>query len=1273
MQPVEIDIRMRQNVADESEKAAKSVRGLGADAKKAQEEVRQSIAIQKKVLSELRSELSLLEKDFKKVNVGTQDPKVAAEKSRLSKAVRNLRTEIKLEEKALQSLEKRQSSFTNKSKNLETEIRNVRNEMAALKMQGRENTQEYKVLEERLGLLGTAYKELTATQKALSTGGTQMAGVLSGLNAVSGAFTATAGAMGLVNGNSEQMEKVQTRLQSMMAITIGLQQVSNTLHETSAFRITTVRKAKELWAIANMKVATTLGITNVQAQILMGTLTLGLSVAVSAAVVALDKYITKKQEAAEQERAFATAVADNSADVLAKYEQLRTEWEKLGDSLKDKEQYVRDNQDAFNSLGVAISDVNGADNLFIQNTEAFKKAILERAKASAYMDLAKEKYKETIGREMEIEAMPDEVVIADDVMPTMYGTSITTSTKKILNLAKESAKLELSNARKEIDEMILKSVKSSKNAKKILNESGIGNLDKNTKSFWEKQKKDAETALSLMTNAEKGTAKWNAQLQKYNEAKKALSAWNFNQKGGKKTLTAKEKEAKDFAKLQIQIENETNAIALQAMDEGVKKKLAKIDQEYELKKQRIQARRKELEASEQLVGKKVPEAHAQLDKALKDAETKRDKDKTSVTSAYSEEVKKQFSDLLKKYETYEQKKTEILKRYADERAKIEAKNADGNLDGNLKELDKAEAKELFALEKSAGGIKSTIAEIFSDLSGKSVAELQKILQKAEAVQQLLNAKQYNAEQGAALGIDEETYKSLSKDPAALKALSELILKLKRNAQTLGQHFQTLFSKDAGQEELEQSITEINKKVQSAIALTNMFADSLRSIAELTGSSFLGDVADGFSNIADVAGSTMQGAQAGMAFGPAGAAIGAGLGLVSSVLSKSAAAEKAHREALARIRRAELAQQRQYNKLLFKQKMLMKDKESIFGVDAIAKALGYLTAYNESFQQLQDKLKKKSGLESRFFGIVKVPNFQSELDKIKVKTGHKKTGLFGWGKGKDIYTSITEKYDDLIDKEGKLNIERAKSILQTQQMREKDKESLQEIVTLYEQMEEAQKAFDDYLRDTFGELGSSIVDSVANALATNEDAFESFANSVGKIFGKLGKQIMYELFVSSRFKEFQKELRDIYNKKGTSRQTANEVRNAIANFANTMKGEIAAMQEFAKEWQKQAKEMGYDVWQNESGQRSVASKGIAQASQDSIDDVLGRLYALVRLVNEVNESESLGVNLEQESVSIQSAMLEQLHIIAEHTSFNRFLEEIKNEITEMKEHGIKVKM
>lgn len=102
-------------------------------------------------------------------------------------------------------------------------------------------------------------------------------------------------------------------------------------------------------------------------------------------------------------------------------------------------------------------------------------------------------------------------------------------------------------------------------------------------------------------------------------------------------------------------------------------------------------------------------------------------------------------------------------------------------------------------------------------------------------------------------------------------------------------------------------------------------------------------------------------------------------------------------------------------------------------------------------------------------------------------------------------------------------------------------------------------------------------------------------------------------------------------------------------------------------------MGFDVWANDNNKRSVASKGIAQASQDSIDDLLGRVYALVRFVNEIKEFESLGVNLEQEGINLQTAMLAHLDTIAQNTEWNSKLGDIMTDIREMKEHGIKVKM
>ena len=59
----------------------------------------------------------------------------------------------------------------------------------------------------------------------------------SGLNGLSGAVTAGTGVMSLFVGENEELARVQTRLQSVMAITMGIQQVFNALNKDSAFRI----------------------------------------------------------------------------------------------------------------------------------------------------------------------------------------------------------------------------------------------------------------------------------------------------------------------------------------------------------------------------------------------------------------------------------------------------------------------------------------------------------------------------------------------------------------------------------------------------------------------------------------------------------------------------------------------------------------------------------------------------------------------------------------------------------------------------------------------------------------------------------------------------------------------------------------------------------------------------------------------------------------------------------------------------------------------------
>lgn len=107
-------------------------------------------------------------------------------------------------------------------------------------------------------------------------------------------------------------------------------------------------------------------------------------------------------------------VVDSVDDVLAKNtkslgEQIATlrklslEWKNLGGNLKKQQQFIKDNQSEFNKLDVSINSVNQAENLLVDNTDVFIKALYARAKATAAMQVAAEYYGKAIENQFDFE------------------------------------------------------------------------------------------------------------------------------------------------------------------------------------------------------------------------------------------------------------------------------------------------------------------------------------------------------------------------------------------------------------------------------------------------------------------------------------------------------------------------------------------------------------------------------------------------------------------------------------------------------------------------------------------------------------------------------------------------------------------------------------------------------------------------------------------------------------------------------------------------------
>lgn len=248
---------------------------------------------QKEVVKQTEADVKSLEKAWQ--NAAPGKTKVAA-LDELNAAKRALEEDKNL----LVQYQGEQEKTKMTTKRLSMQLRELQDNMARIRLNGQQNTEEYRKLAQQAALLSDTLADLNTQTRILSNDDANLQGFMSGVSGLAGVFTTATGALSLFASENEDLARIQTRVQSVMAITMGLQQVFNTLNKDSAFRLVTVVKMKNLLTAANTRLATSLGISTVAAQALMATLTLGLSVVITGLIVAWDKYTDAQEKAAEK-------------------------------------------------------------------------------------------------------------------------------------------------------------------------------------------------------------------------------------------------------------------------------------------------------------------------------------------------------------------------------------------------------------------------------------------------------------------------------------------------------------------------------------------------------------------------------------------------------------------------------------------------------------------------------------------------------------------------------------------------------------------------------------------------------------------------------------------------------------------------------------------------------------------------------------------------------------------------------------------------------------
>jgi len=628
---------------------------------------------------------------------------------------------------------------------------------------------------------------------------------------------------------------------------------------------------------------------------------------------------------------------------------------------------------------------------------------------------------------------------------------------------------------------------------------------------------------------------------------------------------------------------------------------------------------------------------------------------SSLTQTVEIKYKSDTGNLLKSlsdsYSSFDEKRRDVDEKYKSDKTLLETEFSGDVLISKLNELklqhkeaiQQINSEEVDFLYKTS----DSIVGVFSETSTKSVSELKKIANEASSLFSYLSNTNANDLTDKEIGGKKYTKSQLTSMKSDKGFMSDLKNRTKEvsdialNADVVfggfGVSIKNVF--DAFKSG-DKSVDGTKKKIDSvsnAFSTMQSFAGQATSVLNAM-SKEEGDAASSAAKsigaVMDVAGSTLQGFQQ-------GGIIGGAVALVSSVATKIFEAEKAHQQALKEIQENKISQQKEYNDLLIEQNKLLKDADTVFGKNSFGQAKGYVQQYLSYLQQAQKSI--------------------DNLSSAKVVTGSKKTGLFGWGGEKDVYSSLLKIYPDLINSEGMLNQELAESILNNSKLDDASKKALQSALDYSQKYEEALESLKGYLSGVFGSLGNDLMTSITDNIGDSKSALKDFADYTSSTLEQMASDIAYSLYFADLFNSLSSQVEDaMKNTNLTDEEKAARQVELMGNFFNSLGGQTEAANEFLKNFQSQAEQYGLDLFGDDS--RTSSSKGIATASQESVDENNGRLTVIqghTFMINENTASIKSDMALLREN---SSAVLRHLAGIETNTSR---LEAVENAVVSIK--------
>lgn len=320
--------------------------------------------------------------------------------------------------------------------NVQKRIRELMKLMTDLQLQGKANSVEYTNAAKELGRLKDAISDTRAQARIMSDDFFNLRAGMEALSLGTNVFSALTQSAALFGKENEELTKILGKLQAVTNLANAAMNIAKQLNKDSALmtalRVNATKElntelSKEVVATEGAATATT---TLSTAETTATTASTGLTTSlkgvgaaiksipvvgwIAAAVTALLALKSKLDDAREEQRKAYEETANKykeaqdkvnstAAQTITKFELLSKKYTDLGDNVKAKTEFIKNNKSAFDELGLSVNSVKDAENALIENKDAFIAAEMQKAKAVAAREMATELMKQRLEAKQTLE------------------------------------------------------------------------------------------------------------------------------------------------------------------------------------------------------------------------------------------------------------------------------------------------------------------------------------------------------------------------------------------------------------------------------------------------------------------------------------------------------------------------------------------------------------------------------------------------------------------------------------------------------------------------------------------------------------------------------------------------------------------------------------------------------------------------------------------------------------------------------------------------------